>query len=82
MNLRQRMKEVKQMAPGWEHYRAMSDVFPVLLDVVEQQREALEGLLLRYNALVNSGDCGNWNPEGDDDVIAARAALALMDKED
>ncbi len=37
---------------------------------------ALEGMLDRYTALVNCGDCGNWNPEEEDEVIAARAALA------
>lgn len=76
MKLRERLDEVKQMAPGWEHYRAMCDVFPALLDVVEQQHRALQGVLLLYTSLVNSGDCGNWNPEDEPDVIAARAASA------
>ena len=39
--------------------------------------EALTGLLDRYTALVNCGDCGNWNAETEAEVIAARAALAL-----
>ncbi len=38
--------------------------------------EALEGLLKRYTQLVNCGDCGNWDPEKEDDVIASRAAIA------
>lgn len=39
-------------------------------------REALEGLLERYTELVNCGDCGFWNPEEEDAVKFARAALA------
>lgn len=42
----------------------------------ELLREALVGLLGRYVGLVNCGDCGNWDPEREDAVIAARAALA------
>ena len=38
-------------------------------------RIALEKLLNMYFDMVNSGDCGNWNPEEDDEVIEARAAL-------
>jgi len=36
---------------------------------------ALSALLEMYVQLANSGDCGNWNPEEEDEVIAARAAL-------
>ncbi len=36
---------------------------------------SLRVMLHRYLELVNSGDAGNWNPEGDDCVIAARAAI-------
>ena len=39
---------------------------------------ALHALLERYTDLVNCGDCGNWNPEREDQVIAARAALAAV----
>lgn len=38
--------------------------------------EALRGLVERYCALVDSGDAGVWDPEGEDEVAAARAALA------
>lgn len=38
--------------------------------------EALEGLLDRYTSLVNCGDCGYWNPEAEEEVIASRAAIA------
>jgi hypothetical protein len=37
---------------------------------------ALRDLLDHYTRLVNSGDAGNWNPEQEPVVIAARAALA------
>lgn len=42
----------------------------------EQLVEALQGLLSRYVGLVNSGDAGDWDCETEDEVIAARAALA------
>lgn len=40
--------------------------------------DALELLLASYVSLVNSGDAGQWNPETDTEVIAARAALAKL----
>jgi hypothetical protein len=39
-------------------------------------RTALNGLLDRYVQLISSGDCGFWNPEEEDVVKEARAALA------
>jgi len=38
--------------------------------------DALENLLDSHCSLINSGDCGNWNPEDDVYVILARAAIA------
>ena len=38
--------------------------------------KALEDLLDNHCQLVNCGDCGNWDPEEEDEVIAARKALA------
>lgn len=38
--------------------------------------EALSKMLEHYVSLVNCGDCGNWNPEEEPEVIAARSALA------
>lgn len=38
--------------------------------------EALKGMTEHYAALVNSGDCGSWDPETEAEVIAARAAIA------
>lgn len=52
-------------------------------ELLKQQRHMLLGELVnmvdRYTALVNSGDCGNWNPETEDDVIAARRAIAEVE---
>ena len=42
----------------------------------QELKQALEALLDRYTGLVNSGDAGNWNPETEAEVIAARTALA------
>ena len=39
---------------------------------------ALGVLLSRYTSLVYCGDCGNWNPELEEHVIAARAVLAAV----
>jgi hypothetical protein len=39
-------------------------------------RKALENLLAKYVRLAESGDCGNWDPELESEVIAARVALA------
>ncbi len=41
----------------------------------ERLREALENMTRRYVDLAGSGDCGFWDPEEEDEVIAARAAL-------
>lgn len=53
------------------------------LEKLRGQVEAVEGLraaalehLECYVRLVNSGDCGNWNPEKEESVIALRIALS------
>jgi len=50
------------------------------IDDIENQRndllEALEEITKMYCDMINSGDCGNWNPETDKEVIKARAAIA------
>lgn len=50
-----------------------------LISAAPDLYEAVKGFLDLYVALVNSGDCGNWNPEEEDVVIAARAALQKAD---
>ncbi len=46
-------------------------------DTNQNLRQALQALLKRYVELVNSGDAGNWDPEAEPEVIAARQVLAL-----
>lgn len=41
----------------------------------ERLRAALAGVTDLYCRLINSGDAGNWDPEKEPEVIAARAAL-------
>lgn len=53
------------------------------LDRIEQLEAALKAISDRYTSLVNSGDCGSWNPETEDEVIAVRLLLAgdkVLDK--
>lgn len=38
--------------------------------------DALEEFTEMYCQMINSGDCGNWDPESDKEVIKARAAIA------
>ena len=38
-------------------------------------RSRLQAMLDHYLRLANSGDAGNWDPEEEDEVIRARAAL-------
>ena len=38
-------------------------------------REALEAFVDMYVGTVNSGDCGNWDPETDKEVILVRKVL-------
>ena len=37
---------------------------------------ALDTMVKRYTTLVSSGDCGHWDCEQEEEVIAARAAIA------
>lgn len=53
---------------------------PSLLAERDALRAALERAVKRYVDMANSGDCGNWDPEEEEFVIAARAALALGGK--
>jgi hypothetical protein len=50
----------------------------LLMDSNNRLRSALSDLLERYVDLVNCGDCGNWDPEGEGEVQQARAALHLI----
>ena len=45
--------------------------------MVGELRKALNDMVEMYIGMVNSGDCGNWNPEEDEEVVAARKVLTL-----
>jgi hypothetical protein len=45
--------------------------------MVDELRKALGGMVDLYTGMINSGDCGNWNPEDDSQVIAARKVLTI-----
>jgi len=45
------------------------------INTAAELRLALDSLLEYYVNMINSGDCGNWNPETEPEVIAARAAV-------
>lgn len=47
-----------------------------LLSAAPELLEALEEFLARYIRLVESGDCGNWDPETEEFVVKARIAIA------
>ncbi|MCK5020139.1 MAG: hypothetical protein KAS32_24085 [Candidatus Peribacteraceae bacterium] len=42
--------------------------------------KALQELTESYVSMINSGDCGNWDPEKDPEVAHAYAALAAANK--
>jgi hypothetical protein len=58
-----------------ERYNGMHQIAVMEID---RLRAALDGLLERYTGLVNSGDAGFWDPEGEPEVVAAREALARV----
>lgn len=47
-----------------------------LIAAAPEMYEALEDFVEKYTAMINSGDCGFWNPEEEPQVIAARLALS------
>jgi hypothetical protein len=49
-----------------------------LADRVEELAGALEAMTERYTGLIESGDCGFWDVEGEEQVASARAALARL----
>ncbi len=52
-----------------------------MTDTEKRLAEALREVVNKYTGLVNSGDCGFWNPEEEQQVINARAALAEFDSQ-
>ncbi len=47
-----------------------------LIAAAPELLEALAGLVARYKALVNSGDCGLWNADDEHEIKAAMDAIA------
>jgi hypothetical protein len=69
--------------PRWSDHNFRADLLNAFFQGAHWQsksiavlREALARLLERYVGLVNCGDCGNWDPEIEPVVIAARSAMA------
>lgn len=61
----------------WRTSKEAADALVRACNVRPTLVKALEGLLDHYVQLVNSGDAGNWDPEKEPVVIAARHALRL-----
>lgn len=57
-------------------YGPDADANSTLISSAPGLLEALKLILDRYTGLINCGDCGNWNPEDEAEVIKARAAIA------
>lgn len=57
-------------------HKALSTPAPT--PTLAKVREALSNILEHYVGLVNCRDCGNWNPEEEQQVKYARAVLALL----
>ena len=61
-------------------YRSSGDLYAEadarLIAVAPELLDSLSKLVEMYVGLVKSGDCGNWDPETDAEVINARAAIA------
>lgn len=52
-----------------------------IAESVAELRDAAEALLLRYTKLIESGDCGNWDPWDEDEVIHLASVLEDFPKE-
>lgn len=50
-------------------------IIECLKNTIKIKDEAHKQLLERYLELVNCGDCGNWNPEKEQEVIESRRVL-------
>ena len=50
------------------------------LELLREALDALRGLLKDHCGLVDSGDCGFWNVEEEEEVIHARAAITKLEE--
>lgn len=60
---------------GIDSYECVQNQLTQAKDKSEKLRHALQILLDHYLLCANSGDCGQWEPEDEDEVKLARAAL-------
>lgn len=74
-DLTERLRDAKNTVDDGYPYYGVPEAIGDAISRIERLEAALRKLLERYVSLVNSGDCGTWDSDGDDDVIAARAAL-------
>lgn len=58
---------------AWETFEAIG----ALIEAPGPTVNALRRLLKLYLSVVNSGDCGKWDPEKEPEVIEARCVLKL-----
>ena len=72
-------KELDEVAQNYTISIASLGIVVKELDALRENAqelaEALAALTLRYTGLVTSGDCGNWDPETEEQVKRSRAAL-------
>jgi hypothetical protein len=81
--LRQRIKELEQdkkllLSSLKQITDSHNDLNRTLSEQISTQQKALEDMTEHYVALINSGDAGNWNPEDEDVVKKARAAMGKI----
>lgn len=61
---------------NWGHCQTPSIANAKLISAAPDLLAALQTFVGKYVEMVDSGDCGFWDPETEEKVIAARAAIA------
>lgn len=75
-SLEQRLSETQTKAEFWERDSMNAHTGANRLgDQRDNAHRALQGLVDHYTRLVNSGDAGNWDPEQEPVLVAARTSL-------
>lgn len=65
-----------------ETVRVKAVLLTTAADELKALRNTLRKLMQRYVSLVESGDCGAWDPWKEDEVVAACAALNIGNDRD